>query len=503
MVSIAIRFLAGRYHATGWDHHVNEGVPEWPPAPFRILRALTAASYRVDPPPTQQSVVALLQALSGVPEYCLPAASQGHTRHYMPIEGKKTTKVFDSFVAIGDGAGEQGGEIVVTWPQVELDLEQSSLLERLLAVLGYLGRAESWVECKLLDVQPGESNARPLSTDQSVDHETQLLACESPSSYESWRRGYLAASPKGSKVVPPESLWDILHTDTGRLQSEGWSSPPGTRWIRYGFDRPPFRSAGRGARTLRRQQVRTVARYALHSAVLPRIVEAVAIGERMRQALMSHSRDEAGISHAIFSGRDAAGVPLKGQHHAFYLPEDMDSDGFIDHILVWARDGFDERCERALHSVERLWASSGHELWLVLANLGTAADLGTTRQKKMRGGSPSLGPARLWRSATPFVAARHTKHRKGRWIDTPEEQLRRALELLGLPPPEVGRLGETRVAGAALPWYRFRRRRLTGGGSVGDGQGHGFELTFPQPVFGPIAAGYGAHFGLGRFEAIE
>jgi CRISPR-associated protein Csb2 len=501
MVSIAIRFLAGRYHATGWDHHVNEGLPEWPPAPFRILRALTAASYRLDPRPSQDEVIVLLNALSADPVYALPPTSQGHTRHFMPTY-RTTTKVFDSFIAVGDGAGERSGEIVVSWPGVKLGPQETELLVRLLGALGYLGRAESWVECELVDDANSPANTRPLAPDESVDHETRLLACESPASYESWRRGFLAADPK-TKFPPPASLWEVLHTDTGRLHAEGWSSPPGTRWVRYGFDAHPFRCSLRRAAARAGSIKPTIARYALHSSVLPRIVEALSIGERMRQALMAHSRDEAGISHRLFLGRDDTGAPLKGQRHAFFLPEDADGDGFVEHIVVWARDGFDPRSERALRSVERLWGNSGHEIWLVLANIGATSDIGTSKRSPLPGASTVIGPGTRWRSVTPFVPQRHTKLRGGRWIDSPEDQLRRSLEQLGLTPTHISPLPEARVAGSALAWHRFRRRRLTGGGSLGDGRGVGFELSFAESVSGPIAVGYGAHFGLGCFEAIE
>ena len=43
-VAIAIRFPSGRFHATPWGHHVNEGLPEWPPSPLRLFQALVAAS---------------------------------------------------------------------------------------------------------------------------------------------------------------------------------------------------------------------------------------------------------------------------------------------------------------------------------------------------------------------------------------------------------------------------------------------------------------------------
>ena len=35
----------GRYHANPWDRAVNEGASEWPPSPWRILRALVATWY--------------------------------------------------------------------------------------------------------------------------------------------------------------------------------------------------------------------------------------------------------------------------------------------------------------------------------------------------------------------------------------------------------------------------------------------------------------------------
>ena|GEM_PF-6598726 len=43
MLALAFTFPGGRYHATLWNRHVNE---EWPPSPWRILRALIAVWHR-------------------------------------------------------------------------------------------------------------------------------------------------------------------------------------------------------------------------------------------------------------------------------------------------------------------------------------------------------------------------------------------------------------------------------------------------------------------------
>src|SRR5437867_3663314 len=43
--TLLLRFPGRRYHATPWGHHVNEGLIEWPPSPWRLLRALLATGY--------------------------------------------------------------------------------------------------------------------------------------------------------------------------------------------------------------------------------------------------------------------------------------------------------------------------------------------------------------------------------------------------------------------------------------------------------------------------
>src|SRR5262245_49842034 len=97
-VAIGISFPGGRFHATPWGHHVNEGIPEWPPAPWRLLRALVAVWKRkLGSVLSQEQVQRVLQQLLPPPEFVLPPAALGHTRHYMPLkypdQGDRT-KVF-------------------------------------------------------------------------------------------------------------------------------------------------------------------------------------------------------------------------------------------------------------------------------------------------------------------------------------------------------------------------------------------------------------------------
>ena len=57
------------------------------------------------------------------------------------------------------------------------------------------------------------------------------------------------------------------------------------------------------------------------------------------------------------SGRGADGRPLAdpAHPHAFWLPEDADEDGWIDHISVYIESGIDDDVRARLDRITRLW----------------------------------------------------------------------------------------------------------------------------------------------------
>src|SRR3954464_14094426 len=114
-VTLKLDFPAGRYHATPWGRHVNEGVPEWPPSPWRLLRALVAVWRRTCPHLSEAQVGRVLEPLLHAPKFRLPESRVAHTRHYMPWEKKgpaDRTLVFDTFVVIG-----RGDPLFIGWPE--------------------------------------------------------------------------------------------------------------------------------------------------------------------------------------------------------------------------------------------------------------------------------------------------------------------------------------------------------------------------------------------------
>jgi len=505
---IQLSFPAGgRLHATPWGRHVNEGATEWPPSPWRIQRALVATWYLKAREIDEVVIKVLMDALaSSLPSFELPSAVQSHTRHYMPGKGTDKPKVFDTFV-------QSCKPLCISW-DVQLDDTQRNALAILCERLGYLGRAESIVEATLL---PSDSliraNAIPLSDVDELEDGTELvrlLCASSPSEHEVWSAANQPKEePKAqgkktkSKIAAPSipaSIFDALHAETATLQTQGWLIPPGSRWADYTrkvdcFEPEAIRAKRRSTKLI------TVARFAIASAVLPRITQAISVAERLHQTLAKRADGKA--CAPVFIGKKPNGEPLKGHQHTHIfceLGEKRDSIGFI---TLYAPMGFDHEAERVIEEVQRkaLWGHGGHDLELILLGFG---DVNTFD-------IPIFRRAKGWTSLTPFVPTRHAKHyADGRpkldedgWpIGSPAQDLRRLLkEDHGMTPKSISP-PDTKITvrpNHSLRTLEFQTERNHGNGRRGHQSGVGLCVEFEEPIQGPLALGYGSHFGLGLF----
>ncbi|MFZ5557562.1 MAG: type I-G CRISPR-associated protein Csb2 [Pseudomonadota bacterium] len=489
MLALSFTFPAGRYHATPWDRHVNEGAVAWPPEPWRLLRALIATwHHKVKHSGQHQesTMLGLIESLAQeLPNYTLPAASHSHTRHYMPQrKAGDTSLVFDAFTAVA-----RDEPLYMTWPHLDLPGDQVALLDDLLAVIGYLGRAESWVEASRVS-NPRDPNCVPGS--QAIDPSTGELRGEvvtlfSPlpaGEYRMHRDRFLTdkrAAKKPSSTLP-DNLLDALSVETADLRRQGWSQPPAARKVPYlrpvdalRPKRVPQKDTSPGFTTVR---------YLLVGKPLPRLEYSVRIGELLRQAVMSRAKHELGEDAipAMLSGHD---LPEGNRHqHAFYLPLDANGDGRIDRLLLHVPAGMGPAERRVVEKLRRIWSRDGGEWLLVLESIG---DVGV--------GEPLMSRATEWRSITPYLHPWHVK--KGFAI---EDQVHRECCERGLPEPiALERLGGALVGGRIrrpIHFHRFRNKR---GLSQPDRHGSFWRLTFAEPVSGPLALGFACHFGLGLF----
>ena len=486
MLTIRFTFTANRYHATQWGRHVNEGVLEWPPSPWRILRSVVATWRRTRPDLAPDRVTPLLEAMASEhPKFKLPVASTGHTRHYMPYnEGARegTNLVIDSFISI-----KPKDPMYVLWPNVELTQQQRDDLDSILRNMPYLGRAESWVEAELATDFPGEANSFSIET---------------------------GAIPKGDweivRTLIPRSRIGLkeLEVETSELRRRGHIDPEGAEWWAYVRRSDCFTEFRRHAPSLRdRGEGAQVVRFALTGRVLPMAFDTLRWGELARKCAMAqYGRCNNGEVSRSLSGKDASGTPLKGHGHTFYFPTDEDGDGRLDHLTVWTPCELTTREFQAVVSVNTLNPGRHRKpLQLAYESHGAASDF--------VGVSPLFASSRLWRSLTPYVLTRHVKFRGPRdangrreMVDSPQEQIVREVSLRwpNEPNARVDFHGPRKCiapmrkgqSSGFRPFDYFVYKQ--GGGSNGGGV-FNFEIKFDNPVSGPLALGFACHQGLGIF----
>lgn len=535
MPTIHLRFPGGRYHATPWGHHVNEGQIEWPPSPWRLLRALIATGYTklhwgdAMPPAGRRLIETLARTL---PCYVLPPASGAHSRHYMPPgvleKGReKPTLVFDTWANVGQD------KMVIHW-DCPLDPEAQELFGLLVSNLGYLGRSESWVDAQ--SVPDDQSLTVTFNACPHVEghqhgqgwEQVSLMATVEPEQYTQWREDAVNAAladlplPQDNKkpsqalqrkhdsaIAPyPVDLLASLQCDTSWWKQHNWSQPPGSHRVLYWRKTDAIEVSVPQANTAPKPKPVTAILLALTTpsgkrSALPSVTRTLPQAELIHAAIIKKAADGERIHCPELTGRDQNNNRLEQNHqHAHILPLDLDSDQRLDHILIYAPMKLGAIAQAAIRNMKRTWTKGGvGDIQLAIAGSGDLNDLRQLPYPLNQKINQLLGPpvvtCRDWISVTPFVPPRFVK-RPGRKNDL-EDQINSELVSRGLSCASV----------TILPWHdsksaplrHFIRRRQRGGTPPPQDAGYVLKLHFDKPVQGPLVLGYGCHFGLGLFSA--
>jgi CRISPR-associated protein Csb2 len=333
---ISIRFLTGRAHLHHWHAHHSDGKVDWPPSPWRLLRALVATAgtgLTSLPEPLDEAIAdtesdalpvsrlaAVLATLSSPPRIWLPRTSGGHTRQFLPMKNKTSgSAVFDTFATVSKET-----PIVFEWPEVELPADDSRLadLQLLLRRLTYFGRAESWCDATLhsdlpVEVLPEKSHwcctphapgekitgrehveftiERKLAVEQEAGAEfrQQAEALLPSLDFKIFESKTNRAGKKTEKWIKPtpakrEAFKQLLSQETlgtlllrcllrssGQDIGDGLERPVGSRWLHYCVPRAIYQvppNKTRSAMPPRAEPVVTLMRFALNTATANRPV---------------------------------------------------------------------------------------------------------------------------------------------------------------------------------------------------------------------------------------
>lgn len=470
--TLAFRFPLGRYHANPWDRAVNEGASEWPPSPWRILRALLATWHTRWPDLPESAMDGLLDTLADPPSYRTPPTATGHTRHYLPdLDHRKgetgnTDLTLDPFLAV-----DRDAELLVRW-DADLDTEQREVLAKLAELLPYLGRSESACEARLADEDliPDESWWRPET--EGGTRPSRLLAVTRPLSRSA------------------------LEVTTTELRRQRRTLPPGTRWVRYaaGERRPRSHSSV----TRQRAPLVTAIRFAVTGPAPLMATHGVLLAdEAHRKVGLLLEKAEIPDDHRqqIMGTAGAA----SDHRHAHWIPvPDTDlgeTAGTVRNLVIWVPVGLRTEDVRAILNLRsasgQRGGADGYEIRgfpkvrLLFQAAGQVADV-----------VPELcGPSPRWRSTTPYLPVRHRKPNRESAEEFFAADVTAELSYRGLPEAISVALTEP-LAGRPNQFRRYRMNER-----IKDSRtGAGLVIEFASPVTGPLLLGQLSHFGFGIFQ---
>jgi CRISPR-associated protein Csb2 len=458
---VEVRLPWGRYQATPWSSTVNEGAVEWPPSPWRLLRALYASWKTHTPDAAEADVHELLSLLSVPPSFVLPPHTVSHTRHYMPGKDHRrgvqsdTAKVLNAGVVV-----DRDAALWVEWP-VDLNQAQRALLQSLAEGVRYLGRAESIADLKVVD-EPGPGTRCALASDDSLDA-VRVLA-----------------------PLHPLDVNALVMTPTA-VRSSRRLLPPSTELLRYA--RLSHAQSARKRRP-RTQRSVTAVRFQLSSTVLPSKFSALKVGSLAHSAvtrLVNKEQEATGAERdrSLLVGKDDQGQSLRGPHqHAHFLP--LIEGRHVAGLLAWVPGGLSADDLATLVKLRRLASArldDGLERTLIVVAQGEPTDI-----------APGLAAtSTVWESVTPYsMSHRH----KGELLTQLAKDIQRQLEFRGLPPL-------VELESLLGPWLHFDRHREGKEKLINRQSAYGLRLTLSQPVGGPLALGRYSHFGLGLFRPVD
>ena len=468
--TLAIRFPLGRYHANPWDRAVNEGATEWPPSPWRILRALTATWHTRWPDLPAATLDGLLDTLADPPRYRTPRTVAGYTRHYLPDLGHRTGEpghtdlTLDPFLAVAPDE-----ELLVRW-DATLGAGQRQALAKLAELLPYLGRSESVCEARLLD--------------------------ENPEPDEHWWHPKPGGATRLLAVAQPVTR-ATLEASTTDVRRSRRTLPAGTRWVSYEAGNaapaavPRREDEQRDVTAIRFAVMGPVPMLATHGVLLADRAHEVA-GTALSKAQIPDARRQE-IMGTRGAGTDHA--------HAHWIapPDTAQRGAAVRNLIIWCPGGLRTQEVQALLSLRQLSGRRGDYQVSGFPDLQLRFQAAGTIQQV----TPELcGPSRRWRSLTPYLPVRHRKR------ETPDEyiaaDIAAELRYRDKPPARASRLEPG--TGMTDRWASEFRRRRTGEplaqGTArrnGSRPGMGLRLEFAELVNGPLLLGQLSHFGFGIF----
>lgn len=493
-------FPLGRYHANPWRAFAfDDPHGEWPPSPWRLLRAILARSFQLSRERENAGDDALRQMLVRV--FCqsdiswqLPAQSWRGPglQQYQPSEFKKipaaaakpgektynTTKNKDNFWLISP----ENDALFWIVDGENWNRELLAHLDECLARMIYFGRAESLTAIERLK-----------ESDDTIRPNCKLIEKRTSSSVP---------------VLCPtaDATFEQVACQTHADAVANSTTPPGAVW-KYA-ERPARIRPAVKLPTRKVLQPTQILQFAIGGRVFPpqrywlRITEkfrGIALRQLAQQLTGKRDAKFAGLPSEIrarfslLTGKSADDTALtKHQHTTFFLIPD--SQGKPSRLICWRKEPFADEEQAALLAAAAAplaWDFGSADWKLRLVPLPIETPLPP--------GKNIFGKSAVWETLTPFVPPLHVFGRNGK----PkagceiEAQVKSLLSDSKLPTANVTVLSPPDAPAQWVKVHRPRRSRKEQ--TNDDKRAFSIRLQFADSVTGPITLGHSSHFGLGLF----
>jgi len=512
------KFPLGRFHATRWNQGAfGDPYGEWPPSPWRLLRALSFRWFQLSRETGDTDRGRLYNLLNKLaqspPEFYLPNLSWNGPaiKQYLPTEvdwtdaskkaaafkKAKTTLNEDHYRTISPDA-------LIFWSWPNLDDVDFELLDQLNSRILYFGRSESLTQIRRISSLPSNAGFKcSLSVSENKDN-----------------------VPVLAPIPGLDMNLDILLATTEDPKIKNCEIPPGTTWLYAKLpERPKMMSTSKSSSKYPTNL--NLLQFVIGGRVFPQKEKWVVVSERFRgMVLRERFRQITGENKTSFaslsseqkmavsqlSGKDSDGLPLVDHKHAYFsiIP---DANSQPTRLVVWRETPFTpDEIDAFFKATERdiIWDYNTPKWPLRLLPLPF---------ETIPPESFSNIKHNVWVSLTSFVPPvsrkRFRKSGRERPGENPEMITTKLLERNRLPIPKnieilsaddqwIDRIDPEKTCQLRSEWVSVHRslkarRKNKNNHERNVALGYYLRINFEEPVAGPIILGESSHFGLGLF----
>lgn len=469
---IKIVLLCNQYHGNAWHHAHCEGLIDWPPAPWRILRAIIAGAYNVNLSHSQQAILKqILWKMAQVsPTYYLPPTAYLQWRSRRPQVQKDASSDTGKTLYSACLLVPEYDSAIYCQYDIESSDSELKTLQQTFNGITYLGRKESPAVWELVGEMPFSANAYPDPDGLRV-----------------------VASPLSSNSE--DELWNCLNLSAAEVfQHRKQAVFPGVEQTTYKLESTQFHSYGDRLQIFPKQVLLSV-----QGTNKVSVSQSIALCEALHRRLAKF------YPEPIFTGMDM-GVKIRDHKHAFITPITERTGRWIEYIKLYAHEGFSSSAINAIANIEQVRINQ----WVSLAIVDF---------------SHSSEQHSCWESITPMFLSRYPVMRDGRprmingtsyQKDCPEHQALKYLKFL----PHLGLNGKDsfeefpnglgmRIDGELIAvckcelWVDAGRMLNGKHGKLSLEKGFKVWLEFTHPFCSPISLGYRCHYGFGSLKPVR